>query len=134
VKIPKMNIAKRGLLACIILSYAWGIALGNLTHNFLHHIGEKDHHHSFPCLIVGSTEIPADEARGFSQLPSITASDCNFKLALHSLCRPTTSGATQSLEKIIVVYETPIVAIPVAVWVKEILVSSISSRGPPFRA
>ena len=110
------------LLLTLILGYVWGAVLGNFVHGLLHHLDTRDHQHSLPCVTKGLIETPADEALGISQVPAVTAGNCNFKLALHNLNRPVPGGSSQPALLVPTNYDCQAAARATAiVWRKDIL-------------
>jgi hypothetical protein len=120
----------RILASLLLFSYA-GIAVGSFTHGLLHHLNEKEHRHSLPCLVASMAEIPGDEEVSASPVAVIEAGDCEFKLALHEASRPIVSSGTGFVlggpwfPEALKIYR------PVYISLKKTKPSSFSSRGPP---
>ncbi len=123
-------IKSRILGSLIVFSYVWGIALGNFAHNLVHHY--DDHHvHSIPCLIIGLNEAPSDATQNFSQSPNISLKSCDFKIALQNVNRTSIGGSAPTLINIVSSFVVQDFLEIDLVYIKKVLVSSTSSRGPP---
>lgn len=133
-KSRQVSLHKRILLGSLMLSYVCGVVLGSFAHNLLHHFADNKHHHSLPCLTAGMNESPSGETRPLSPGPNFTVKDCDFKLALHNLCRPTTGGTPLFSIEVFLFGEYQVRLNSEVIWVKEFLASSTNSRGPPIAA
>lgn len=131
-RLRKAVLHKRILFGNLVLSYVFGIVFGSFAHNIIHHFTDNKHHHSLPCLTDGMTESPSDDSLLLSRGPTFAVKDCDFKLALHNLCRLTTGARDAISFDAFMLIESVVALDTSTVWLKEFLTSSASSRGPPF--
>jgi len=127
----KSPLHRRIALGILALSYVWGAVFGSHVHNLLHHFSDTKHQHSLPCLANGLKEVPVDEASSHSMHSTLRSADCSFKLALHNLCRPTTSESSPVARVLFQAIELYVSARPSLPWINEFPITSASSRGPP---